>query len=350
MTTIAGVQVALPVHRYTQAEITETFTELCAPAGVSPEAVRRLHGAAHVQTRHLALPLSRYAKLRDFTDANEAFLEAAVELGSQAVLAALAEAGLKPADVDLLMSTTVTGLAVPTLDARIAARLGMRADVKRLPLFGLGCVAGAAGIARLHDFLRGTPRGVGVLVAIELCSLTLQQEDPSIANLVASGLFGDGAAAVVALGPEWDSPGPRVVDSLAHLYPDTERVMGWDIGSNGLKIVLSADVPALVQAFLRADVEDLLARHGLAIPDVARWVSHPGGPRVIEAIEDALDLTRHHLALTWDSLRRIGNVSSASVLHVLRETLDRRPPAPRDLGVLMALGPGFCSELVLLQW
>ncbi len=350
MTTLAGVQGALPKHRYTQAEVTEVFGELCLPPGASRAAVQRVHSAAGVQTRHLALPLEQYAKLRDFTDANDAFLDAAVELGSQAVVAALAEAHLEPEDVDLLMSTTVTGLAVPTLDARIAARLGMRGDVRRVPMFGLGCVAGAAGVARLHDYLRGAPQAVGVLVAVELCSLTLQREDQSMANVVAAGLFGDGAAAVVALGSERQAQGPRVLDSRAHLYPDTARVMGWDIGSAGLTVVLSAEIPDLVRACLRDDVEALLTHAELGIPDVARWISHPGGPKVIEAIQDTLGLGREDLALTWDSLRRIGNLSSASVLHVLRDTLDRRPPAPGELGVLMALGPGFCSELVLLQW
>jgi alkylresorcinol/alkylpyrone synthase len=350
MTTLAGVQGALPAYCYSQSEVTAAFADLCLVPQESRALLERLHESAQVRTRHLALPLWKYAKLRDFTDANDAFLDAAVDLGAQAVRAALAEADLGPEDVYLLMSTTVTGLAVPSLDARIASRLGMRPDLRRVPMFGLGCVAGAAGVARLHDYLRGAPDQVAVLVAVELCSLTLQQADASMANLVASGLFGDGAAAVVAVGPERAAAGPRVLGSRAHLYPDTERAMGWDIGSAGLKIVLGAEVPELVATFLRDDVEALLGEHGLAIGDVARWISHPGGPKVIEAIQSALGLDREHLAMTWNSLARIGNLSSASVLHVLRDTLDQRPAAPGDYGLLMAMGPGFCSELVLLQW
>jgi alkylresorcinol/alkylpyrone synthase len=348
---VAAVRAVLPGHRYAQSEITEAFLDVCLPAGDARRAAaRRLHASAQVETRHLALPLDAYAGLSGFTAANDAFLDAAVDLGAAAVLGALGDAGLVPADVDLLASTTVTGVAVPSLDARIAARLGLRPDVKRLPLFGLGCVAGAAGVARLHDHLRGAPDEVAVLVSVELCSLTVQRDDPSPANLIASGLFGDGAAAVVLVGAGRTEPGPEVVASRSHLYPGTERAMGWDVGSTGLRVVLGAEVPELVRTHLGKDVHGFLADHDLAIGDVARWISHPGGPKVIEAIQETLGLTRHDLALTWDSLRRVGNLSSASVLHVLRDTLDQRPGHAGEVGVLMAMGPGFCSELVLLRW
>jgi alkylresorcinol/alkylpyrone synthase len=240
----------------------------------------------------------------------------------------------------------------------VAALTGMRPDVIRVPLVGLGCVAGAAGVARLHDYLVGHPDRVAVLMAVELCSLTLQRDDTSMANLVASGLFGDGAAAVVAVGadraadlepPAAGPVQPDVLASRSRLYPDSERTMGWDVGASGLKIVLDSRVPELVETYVGGDVTGFLADHGLTRDDVEWYVAHPGGPKVLEALQSALDVDRSALEVTWESLAGIGNLSSASVLHVLADTLSRRPPRPGSYGLMLAMGPGFCSELVLLR-
>jgi alkylresorcinol/alkylpyrone synthase len=347
---IVSVKGVLPEHRYPQEEITDAFVHVIAEGRLDERVLRRFHRNAGVDQRHLALPLEEYGRLESFTQSNDLFIERAVQLGARAVVDALKNAGLTPSDVDLIVSATVTGLAVPSLDARIAAVVGLRPDVKRVPLVGLGCVAGAAGLARLHDYLAGHPDQVAVLVAVELCSLTVQRDDVSVPNLVASGLFGDGGAAVVARGPGAGADtGVQVLDSRSRLYPDSERTMGFDVTSGGLRIVLDAEVPAVVNRYIREDVDGFLADHGLTRADVEWWVCHPGGPKVIEALESALEIPRDAVQLTWDSLARIGNLSSASVLHVLEDTLRERPPRPGSYGVLMAMGPGFCSELVLVR-
>ncbi|MEU6719294.1 3-oxoacyl-[acyl-carrier-protein] synthase III C-terminal domain-containing protein [Nonomuraea sp. NPDC046802] len=337
---IAGVQTVLPVHRYEQEEITEAFSRL---TDCDEELLRRFHEATGVQGRNLALPLADYAKLDSFARANDAFVELALDLGEQAMIGAMEKAGVAPEKVDHLLFCSTTGLSTPSLDAKLAQRAGLRPDVKRVPVFGLGCAAGAAGLARLHDYLRGWPDHVAMLVCVELCSLTIQRDDTSIANLVASGLFGDGAAAVVATGR---GRGPEVVATRSKLYPGTGHLMGWEVGDHGFRIVLDADLTDFVQQVLADDIRAFLADYGLTPEQVATWVCHPGGPKVIEKIVATLGLPPRALDVTWRSLREHGNLSSVSVLHVLQETRGKSG-AP---AVLMALGPGFSAELLLLHW
>lgn len=340
---VAAATVAFPPHRCDQDEA------MACLADIAGDEFQRFAASSGVQSRATALPLSRYRDLSGFTEANDVFLDVALDLGERALRAALDEARLEPAEVDVVFSTTVTGLAVPTVEARLATRVGLRPDVKRIPMFGLGCVAGAAGVARMHDYLRAYPNQVAALLAVELCSLTIQRDDHSVANLVAASLFGDGAAAVIAVGADRAATGPKVLATRSHLYPDTEDVMGWHIGSGGFRIILSVEVATVAEKYLAEDVRNFLADHGLTTDDVTTWVCHPGGPKVIDAVENGLDLPVTALAHTRDSLRDNGNLSSVSVLDVLRASI-ADPPPPGSFGLMIAMGPAFCSELVLLGW
>jgi len=348
---IRSVGTALPPHYADQETLIAAFRAHWATEHFNVERLEELHRAVQVGGRHLAVPLEDYAGLTDLRARNDAWIRVATDLGEQAVRQALERAGLSVGEVDHLFFVTVTGIATPSVDARLMNRLGLRPDVKRTPIFGLGCVAGAAGTARASDVLRAFPNQVAVLLSVELCSLTLQREDLSIANIIASGLFGDGAAAMVLSGGEVPAPGaPRILGTSSVFYPDTERVMGWDVVNGGFKVVLSAKVPDVVRAHVREDVGAFLGRHGLQRTDIRHWIAHTGGPKVLEAFESSLELPTGALERSWKSLRETGNLSSASVLFVLESMLSSGEAQPGDYGLLMAMGPGFCSEVVLLQW
>lgn len=351
---VAAVGTALPPHVYEQDELIDAFEALWSTTHHNPARVRRFHEAVQVGRRHLALPRERYEALSGFGDANDAFIEVGLEVGEAAIRDALGRAGLDVHDIDAIWTVSVTGIATPSLDARLFHTMGLRDDICRTPIFGLGCVAGAAGLARVHDYLTAYPDRVAVLLSVELCSLTLQREDFSVANLVASGLFGDGAAAVVCVGraraAAMGLTGPTVDASGRRLYPDSERVMGWDVTDRGFRIVLDKSVPDVVQRYLRGDVDAFLATHDLTIDDIGAWVCHPGGPKVLQAFEEVLDLHDGELDVTWRSLKEVGNLSSASVLFVLADTLAEHRPPPGTRGLCLALGPGFNAEMVLMTW
>lgn len=350
---IASVGCALPEHVHTRDEVLARLGTLWSDDPRVVARIAALHANTGVETRHFALPLEAYAELDSFGEKNQRYLRCALELGERAIDDALRQVDLRASDVDLFLATTITGLACPSIDARLMNRLPFRPDCKRLPLFGLGCVAGAAGIARAADYLRAFPEGVVLLLAVELCSLTFQREERSMAQLVGTGLFGDGAAAVVLVGAararRMGLVGPHVVATRSVFYPDTEDIMGWDISERGFRLLLSARVPELARERLAPDARAFLGDHGLAPRDVQRWIAHPGGPKVLSAVEEALELPPDALLVSREVLARVGNLSSASVLLVLREVLESSPPAD-SVGLLFAMGPAFCSELVLLRW
>ena len=352
---IASVGTSFPQNRYTQTEIAQALVARWDGKLEEPRLLTRLHANCGVETRHTVLPLEEYPALVGFKATNDQWIEAAVNLGEQAINRALEPLNLTAADISAIFFATVTGIASPTIDARLINRLPFPTSVKRTPIFGLGCVAGAAGIARASDYLRAFPNQFALLLSVELCSLTWQDDDQSIANLISCGLFGDGCAAVVLAGP--DAPlrtrpfrTPKILATRSTFYRHTEHVMGWDIRDTGFRIVLSPDVPKVVLENVRADVDAFLSSQSLTLADIHTWIFHSGGPKVLEATETALELPKDALALSWKSLAEVGNLSAASVLCVLDDTLKNHPGQPGTYSILAAMGPAFCLELVLLQW
>ncbi|WP_432540558.1 type III polyketide synthase [Kineococcus sp. SYSU DK002] len=357
--TVVAVEPVLPTHRYAQGDIADVLAPLLTDPGPGRALLHRLHAATGVGTRHLALPLEAYPGLVTgpgaFDTTNALFADLALDLAERAVKGALATAGLEPHDVDVLLFTTVTGVGAPSVDALLPDRVGLRPDVLRWPGFGLGCVAGASGLALLERFCAGRPGSVGLLVSVELCSLTLQAGDRSVANVVASGLFGDGATAVVVTGGDHPGPGWRVLDHTSRVLPDSADALGWRVGSSGLRIVLSAQLPQVLARHVGHDLRAFLGRHrddgddgddgGGGGRGVDRWVVHPGGPKVLDAVAAAADLPAGALDVSREVLRECGNLSSSAALHVLARTA----ADPGQRAVVLGVGPGVSTQTVLLE-
>jgi alkylresorcinol/alkylpyrone synthase len=348
MAGIVAVSAVLPEFVHPQSDITEALVAGLGADEKTATVIRRVHAATGVNTRHLVMPISEYTALDGFTHANRLFRELALPLVERAVREALDTASLEPQDIDFLFFTTVTGVGAPSLDAELIQAVGLRPDVRRIPSFGLGCVAGASALARVADLLKGHPGAVALVVSVEVCSLTVQWDDRSMANIVGTGLFGDGASAVVVVGADHPTPAfAKIVASRSALYPESLDAIGWTIGSFGFRLMLTAAVPELIASSLAADLDQLLADHQLERSDIDVWIAHPGGPRVLEAFSDSLGLEPADLAMSWDVMAEVGNLSSSAVLHVL-ERQDRHPAGHK--GVLFAVGPGVSAELVLVEW
>ncbi len=347
---IVSVSSAFPKHYYSQEMLLEALQEYWGDQVQNPHVLRRLHRHVGVDGRFLSLPKEEYMQMRTWGEANNHWIRTAKELGEQAVGGALAAAGLHGRNLGAIFFTSVTGISSPSIDALLINQMGLCRNIRRTPIFGLGCVAGAAAISRAADYVRAYPDQTAVVLSVELCSLTLQREDVSMANLISAGLFGDGAAAVIVAGSDCGLSGPKILATRSVFYPNTEDMMGWAISETGFRIVLSREVPNLVRENLAKDVDEFLAQRGLTRADIGSWALHTGGPKILEATAEALGLKNGELDVSWQCLRRTGNLSSASVLVVLEEVMKNRRPEPGTLGVLAAMGPGFCSEFVLLEW
>ena len=355
MARIIAVAPALPDHVYAQADITAMIGPLVTQDRTRQAILERLHASSKVDTRHLVMPLERYADPQTFTQSNDLFIEVALDLAERSLAAALDSAGLDASDIDYIIFTSVTGISAPSIDALLISRMGLRDDVKRVPIYGLGCVAGAAGIARVDDYLAGHPDAIAALVAVELCSLTFQRDDSSMANLVATGLFGDGAASVVMAGERRaialgaHASGLDIISTRSRVYPETEAVIGFNAGETGFRIVLTPEVTSVIETYFAADVDAFLAPLGLTVSDIDHFVAHAGGPKILEAFASSLGLSDTAFEISWRSLAEVGNLSSVSVLHTLSRSISEHAHHAGELTLLFALGPGVSVELVLLR-
>jgi alkylresorcinol/alkylpyrone synthase len=347
---IAATATAFPEHYFEQQQVVDELKAYWGRDAQSSAVLERLHARTGVHGRHFSRPLGDYQALDTWGKSNNVWIEVAEELGEQAIECLLKQTNLPADRIAALFFVSVTGVASPSIDARLVNRMKLSPHIKRNPIFGLGCVAGAAGLARAADYVRAYPDQIAVLLSVELCSLTWQRDDMSVANLISAGLFGDGAAAVLVVGDQVPLPGPRIVASHQVFYPDTAYVMGWDISEKGFNIVLSPDVPKVVRENLGRDVDQFLAAQNLTRSDIGSWIMHTGGPKVLEASAEALGLPDSALQVSWDALRRVGNLSSASVLVVLDEVMKHQRPKPGTRSILAAMGPGFCAEMLLLEW
>jgi alkylresorcinol/alkylpyrone synthase len=365
--TLRAVATTLPPNVIEQSRAKAFAETLFGPALAADE--RRLlavFDSAGIERRHTCMPLEWFGRPHDLGETNALYIEHALALSCDAAVHALARAGLTPADVDHIVFVSSTGVSTPSLDARLANRLPLRGDVRRTPIWGLGCAGGAAGLAHARDFALADPDARVLLIAIELCSLTFQHGDLTRQNLVAASLFGDGAAAAVVAGarvprsaPDRGGPEPashagglatlELTASRSRLWPDTLDVMGWNVDAHGLHVVFSRDIPTIVRDWVRPNLEDFLVSHGLDLERLDHVVAHPGGPKVLAAYAEALGLPGAAFRHAYEVLRACGNMSSPTCLFVLERFLASGELGPSDTAVLAALGPGFSSELVLMR-
>jgi len=345
---IAATATALPPHTITRDDVKYYMGRVFDIPERKLEAMMSIVDNAQVHKRHSIFPIEYTVEPRALHKTNQEYIEHAVKLGQEAAEKCLERAGLRPDEVDLIITVSCTGFMIPSLDAHLINRMGFRSNVRRMPFTELGCAAGAMALGRAADFLKAHPGGNVLIIAVELPTLTFQRKDISQANLISSILFGDGAAAALVSGN--GAPGPKILVSETYTFPDSLGAMGFDLRDSGFHILLAKDVPEMIGAKIRGLVDDFLQRNGKTQKDIKGWILHPGGARLLGNVEIALGLTKCQTQPSWDILGNVGNLSSATILFILQEWLEKRPLNPGEYALAAAFGPGFSAEFLLLQW
>ena len=349
MPKLAGVATALPPYRIEQATAREFARRFFG--GHIPRIERLLPVFDHtgIHTRYFSKPLEWFERPHSTEEKNRIYIEMATCLGARASESVLAKAGLEPGDIDYVLYINTTGLATPSIDARLINLLKLRPNVRRTPIWGLGCAGGAAGLSHAYHYALGHPRARILVVAVELCGLTFIPDDYSKSNLIAAALFADGAAAALVCGDEVETEGLEIRATQSTFYPDSLDVMGWNINSRGMQVVFDKRIPDIVRANAAGELKNFLRAHGLGLEDVRRFLYHPGGTKVVNAYEQAYGVTNGSLDMVREVLSDFGNMSSVTVLFVLARYLEQFGFGKEGYGVISALGPGFCSESLLVK-
>lgn len=347
---IKSIAHALPPYRVTQTEIQQYVRKIFAGSSLNIDDLMPVFANAGIETRYLSVPPEWYDVERSFSEKNARYIETATVLGAAAAQKALEAARLDATDIEYLIFVSTTGLATPSIDARLINVLNMRSNIRRTPVWGLGCAGGASGLSQAYHYLLGHPDEKVLLVAVELCGLTFQQNDFSKSNFVAAALFGDGASAVVLSGDKDDSGGVKIVGTRSTFWPDSLDVMGWNIYTTGLQVVFSRRIPDIVKTYAKVNFENFLKEYDLTLNDISYLIFHPGGAKVLDAYNKALNLSNGKLEICRQALRDYGNVSAVSVLLVLEEHLKQFSESKGEFGLISALGPGFCAENLLVKF
>lgn len=349
---IVSLGTAVPPHRLTQDACKAIALRLFRKGMREAERLMPVFSNVQVDQRFLCVPEEWFDREHSFDETNRKYIEWAERLSCSAVQACLDQAGLAPRDVDHLVFVSTSGMSTPSIDARMINRMGFRGQIKRTPIFGLGCAGGAAGLSRACDMARADPGQRILLVAVELSSLTFQFRDFSKSNLVAASLFSDGAAAVlVEEGPtRGNGAGPRVLATRSTLWPDTLDVMGWDFTQTGLRVIFSREIPQIIADYIRGNVEEFLASRDMSMADLSHFVLHPGGAKVLSSFQRTMELEEGQLEHSRWILQHYGNMSSPTLLFILERYCRQTPPQPGEYGLCTAFGPGFSAELLLMRW
>lgn len=358
MPTIISISTVNPPFSVSQTEAAELTHALFKDKFHHIKRLLKVFNNGEILNRHVCMPLEWFRQTHDFEEKNDLYTKHAVYFGVQAIQECLnnqhrLESTIHPSEIDAIFYISSSGIATPSIEARIMNELPFRNDTKRIPIWGLGCAGGAAGLSRAYEYCLAYPKANVLVLAIEFCSLTFQKDDYTKSNLVGASLFADGIACALISGDQSKiqatQPAPKILGTASKFMPDSEDVMGWHVSKNGLHVIFSKSIPAIITKWLGPFVHEFLDEYALTKDEITHFIAHPGGKKVLMAYEEALHLQQNKTFISREILSEHGNMSSPTILYVLKRFIENNPQS-NDIGLMAALGPGFCGELLLLRW